>query len=410
MADISAHIILALNSFIAFFVISRFGVADARTVVALIFVLYNISYPIDSIFFGARVANFSREFVEVGAIFTLFISCFVFGAGIINCKLGSMRNYKNSVSIHASYKNLFLISIIVYFLCALVYWDIALADRNALYLEPVTSLMIAKSAVAIYFLAVIVTRIDQGKISPAILLPFIAFVVVEVLVFGDRRLVASCLLTAFVLVNSHHRVRLKFKHIVGCMFFAFVMLWVEITRYGGVFSEAILNGATNPSLGELGASWYVAMDIYRSVDISEVSSSSFIQSFGVLVPRFIWPDRPLAASQWFVQEFYPEIAAIGGGFAFSFPIEVLINLSIIGYIVFCFLFGLAIGVLAVSKSVVSRLSLCCIVFSIVFLPRMDSATILKSFLISFVLLALPWCGIFVRGMVFRRNLFVKKIE
>jgi oligosaccharide repeat unit polymerase len=62
----------------------------------------------------------------------------------------------------------------------------------------------------------------------------------------------------------------------------------------------------------------------------------------VLIPRFIWPNRPLSASENFVDTFYPGILESGGGYGLFFLIEGYWDFGIIGVFTYTMIFYLII--------------------------------------------------------------------
>lgn len=384
-------IFLAAHAFLIFASILRFGLADIRTVLLGMAALYANSYPIDGLFFDIATNGLpSNLIIEISLIFATFSILFFIGGNLtIKSKTKDEKPLHN-FDPNKLYNSLFGLSLLAYLLVGSQYWSLALLDRNALYLEPVTILALSKLAVSVYFVATIATKQANGKFSLVVIVGFLIFALVESFVFGDRRIVATSLIAWFVVANCHRRVNLKPTHLLYFFSLAFLFLFIETTRYGGNFLEAITSGGINPALGELGAPWFIAVNIYPDIAIEKASSYSFIEAFSVLIPRSVWPDRPMGASQWFANTYFPEIAAIGGGFAFSLLIEILINLSIIGFVVISFFFGISVANLARPRSTPQRLTLAIWLCSLAFFPRYDSATILKSLAIGYFLIFLPY--------------------
>ncbi len=62
----------------------------------------------------------------------------------------------------------------------------------------------------------------------------------------------------------------------------------------------------------------------------------------VLIPRFIWPNRPLSASENFVDTFYPGVLESGGGYGLFFLIEGYWDFGVIGVFIYTVFFYLII--------------------------------------------------------------------
>lgn len=164
-----------------------------------------------------------------------------------------------------------------------------------------------------------------------------------------------------------------------------IAIYVEYSRYGGEVSlgDGLNFSVLNPAIGELGAPWFVALDLASSGVIEE-GRNTILNSFGVLVPKIIWPGRPLGAAEWFVQEFYPSVAEQGGGFAFSFVIEVLLNFGWLGVLIVGVGLGWGAKVLMANLSWRGGAILVVFVLCFMFFPRYDVATIVKASCIGFM--------------------------
>jgi len=127
---------------------------------------------------------------------------------------------------------------------------------------------------------------------------------------------------------------------------------------------------------------------------------TYIQTFEMLVPRAIYPDRPLSQSEWFAQEVAPDVAAQGGGFSFSHIAEGYVNFGYIGVFMVCFGIGFFINCMVQyrrlhprSKSVVFLYGI--VSTSLIAMNRGDSAMVLKTLMLCTwlpALLAVLWLG------------------
>ncbi|MGE0442301.1 MAG: O-antigen polysaccharide polymerase Wzy [Gemmatimonadales bacterium] len=140
----------------------------------------------------------------------------------------------------------------------------------------------------------------------------------------------------------------------------------------------------NPANSEFGATLPTVGDIATAVPIQEPYrfGSTYLAAFGVVVPRALWPSRPQGAAEWYVQRFYPDVADIGGAFAFSPVAEAYLNFGKAGVVVVFLGFGLLVGLIdrffrsprAPAYAVAYGLS----VYSLLIFSRLDTATLVKS--------------------------------
>ncbi len=140
----------------------------------------------------------------------------------------------------------------------------------------------------------------------------------------------------------------------------------------------------NPSNQEFGTAVATTGDIASAVPAAEPYhlGATIPRSLGVLVPRALWPERPESLPEWYVRRFYPNVAEIGGGYAFSPVAEAWLNFGMAG-VVMSFL---AIG--ALLRAAECRLTApmppwaACLVAALLpwlfVFARLDSATMLKS--------------------------------
>ncbi len=154
-------------------------------------------------------------------------------------------------------------------------------------------------------------------------------------------------------------------------------------------SDAFTNTAEvvqrlNPANQEFGAAAATVGEIVVAVPSSEPYhwGATLPRAFGVLVPRAIWPGRPESLPAWYVRRFYPDIAAVGGGYAFSPVAEAWLNFGLAGVVVGFALIGAIIGAGEVYLAPGMAPWPICIYAAL--LPwlfsfaRLDSATMLKS--------------------------------
>lgn len=104
--------------------------------------------------------------------------------------------------------------------------------------------------------------------------------------------------------------------------------------------ELVLAAAVGGS--ELSHPFITAGEVLREREAAELGGASLVDGIAACLPRGLYPDRPLYLSEQFVRSNYAELAARGGGAAFSLVAEAWLNFgSLIGPA----LFGCAMGLL-----------------------------------------------------------------
>ena len=358
------------------------GLADLSFILPLVFFFYGNSYLIDYLLFNSYVEFIDETFFEIYIIFSSFIFLFALGAAL-NHALSRARSkihfhervYFKTTPIRVAY--LTLLAIYAYYFINL--YSIAISDRNQLYLNQNTLFSAIKIILPFYF--ILIWASSRKKINAFYLFSFIVFCASELFIFGDRRGVASALVSIFILHNRYKIIRINPKLILFSIIFIASMVYIERTRYGGDFFANADYSYLNPAVTELGAPWLVGLKIYNDIQFFTPKLDTFINSLLNLVPHVFWDDRPPGASALFVQEYFPDIAAQGGGFAYSFILELIINFSLFGYIILVFFMGFYISALNKFNSKAGTLSLVILTLTLVFLPRYDFATLLKSLII-----------------------------
>jgi hypothetical protein len=93
---------------------------------------------------------------------------------------------------------------------------------------------------------------------------------------------------------------------------------------------------------ELSHPFVTAGEVLRAREGAELHGSSLVDGVLACLPHGLWPERPLLLSEQFVRSNYADLAARGGGAAFSLVAEGWLDF---GSIVGPLLFGLACGAL-----------------------------------------------------------------
>jgi oligosaccharide repeat unit polymerase len=105
----------------------------------------------------------------------------------------------------------------------------------------------------------------------------------------------------------------------------------------------------------------------------------------------MWPNRPAGTAEWYAGEFYPDIWAKGGAFAFSPVAEAYLNFGVLGVPVVFFLLGALLAILEKALSAAGKprdtiliayalvAPLLCVFF------RFDSATLAKEVVVALMM-------------------------
>jgi oligosaccharide repeat unit polymerase len=246
------------------------------------------------------------------------------------------------------------------------------------------------------------TMAERDRRPPV--LPLVLFAVLALLLFriGLRRIVLE---TGLALVVVHHfyvrKVRLR-ALIAGAVAALLVFSVVGLAR--SYLAEG-LAGMTTRVTEEFGVAALIALvaePITVLLALTETMyqvpgqepfwlGRTFVEAFEILVPRPLYPDRPLAPSQWFVNLVDPVVAAAGGGYAYSLLAEGYLNFGVAGAVGVSVLQGVVVRTVVTYRRRApfsrSRLLVYAIAVSLsVSMIRGDFATLLK---VGIVSLALP---------------------
>lgn len=161
--------------------------------------------------------------------------------------------------------------------------------------------------------------------------------------------------------------------------------------------------------GESVANVVSFIDIFNNGNIIRPYDSRFysiINSYELLIPKFITERDFNGLNYWFVEKFYPEIFALGGGKGFSLIAEGLIIDRYIGpgiLLILCFLTIFLIKKLISlnsSYSYFSQIFMCAILLELFQLPRLTFAALLKAMVIfSFV----PIIAVFIFNYILKKH-------
>jgi len=228
------------------------------------------------------------------------------------------------------------------------------------------------------------------------LLPLILFVVLALLLFriGRRRVVLE---TGLALLTAHHfgvrRIRWPLLT-VGAVISLLVFAVVGLARaylaegFGGMVTRITneFGFVTTRSLMSEPVTILLALtETMYQVPGEEPFrlGRTFFEAFEILVPLPLYPNRPLAPSQWFVNLIDPAVASAGGGYAYALLAEGYLNFGIAGALAVSFLEGVLVRCVVTYRRLApfskSRILVYAIAVSLtVLMIRADFASLLKA--------------------------------
>lgn len=206
------------------------------------------------------------------------------------------------------------------------------------------------------------------------------FVVLDLLILGDRRLGLTLFLAAAPLVLRRQPRVLHLLALAGC---AVALLLYSVVRnapladWSGRFGGVDLLVQLSPAAAEFGvvaAIGGAVEDPYQLPADFPTYGDAFLQ----LLPRALLPDRPPAPSEWFVWHYFPDYAATGGSIAFSSVVEALGNGGLFGILFAGLTAGAVLALFGRMRILGAPLGLCFATFVFVFSMRMELAAILRN--------------------------------
>lgn len=211
-----------------------------------------------------------------------------------------------------------------------------------------------------------------------------AYVLQDLLIFGDRRLPLMALLATGALFM---RTRFTWRQItmstgaaVVLFAYGFVRNTPPSTWLGTLLSGDILY-VISPTSTEFGGLAIIGQSL-GGFSGKIWNFPTYFDAVLQVVPRSILPDRPLAPTEWFMDTFYPALSAAGASYAFNQVIEARLNAGILGIPVAGVLTGAAISYLGRLRYLDAPVGVALAVYIFTFSMRMDLASILRTAIIA----------------------------
>lgn len=402
--------------------------------IALSFFFYTVPVPLDYLCLGNAVES-EAEYVNAALLLSiLFIASFLIG---YYAPLKSEARYNlieknrlSDVSIKWWFPTLLVItglSLYLYYIFVICggfgqfVFEMSRIERFQLSKGQgwsISGLYLVQAGWLLFFVRSLIkaTKLDTRKRFNMVLLGHTLLFVLYMtffLLIGNRRQFILLGLSAIIIVLLFRKTNQGLLFVVGVLGVLVLQIYSKVRHYSTDPVELVwfLRDTFqlewfNFAFGEFGCQFKVMLNLLKDSALYELRwGSTYLDAFLILIPSFLFPDRPLPISEEYAMYYKPEYYDAGGGAAFSLIGEAYLNFGIVGPI----LLGLAMGLIArsvYSKICYGKLSETGIVSYALFLPllfhspRTDFASLLKITTLSLAL------GLFLPYMLYR--LFYKK--
>lgn len=259
------------------------------------------------------------------------------------------------------------------------------ADENSL-----LSLVRGILALALGVAAAILVAYERSHGQPLrfarfqLFLTLVAYVSVDLLILGDRRLPMMAILS--VATNFLPK-RLNWRQVLIGSFAVFTFIMYGFVRntppsqWMSIISSGDVVLALSPASNEFGGMSIIGEAIY-DFDRPAGDFPTYHEAFLQLVPKAILNDRPLSPTEWFARVYYPELATVGASFAFNQVIEAKLNAGIVGLVLAGFLTGAAIALCSRIRYSGVLIGIPIAVYIFTFSMRMDFASLLRTMIVA----------------------------
>lgn len=270
-------------------------------------------------------------------------------------------------------------------------------SRADLYAEEVASLTLMRGLLAVWLGLVAAALVAHESTigSKSVILRqwlyvlLFAYVMTDLLILGDRRLPLVAILGVLAVV---YRKSPSVRVLLSGLALATVFIIYGYVRNTPpenwpsiIFSNQIFL-TISPVSTEFGGMAIIGGAIV-DFDSLLLNFPPYSDALLQVIPRSFLVNRPMSPTEWFINSYYPELAATGASYAFNQVIEARINLGLMGIA--------AIGCLTGTLlSLISRITISGIAFGVpvaihIFSVsmRMDFASILRTSLMTFLGLA-----------------------
>lgn len=350
----------------------------------------------------------SYSFVEFLLLFWTLMGSKSFNISLISNLNSTLRNKSYSRLVYFTLSVLIILFVFIYiFKFILMYgFTIGGMSRGELFSDRSFILTLVKTALPVFIIAYLWlkkyyrneknTTLDYLVISLIII-----FSLFDILFKGDRRVVVS-LVVGIIGIYYLHKPLPK-KYIISGLIGA-----ISLYFYGAVRNRPLYMWSENlaytlskdfsPSSTEFGSFSLIAN--YLMKDEFFMLMPTLWSSFLSAIPGFIYPDRPLSSSLWFVKNYFTDIYMSGGGLAFNIIVDAVLNFGYFAPIVLS-LFYMSFFVLGKQKGEIGVLISALLIYSLTFSARFDFAAIFQMVFYGWAMLAF----VFLFALLFKKSKF-----
>jgi len=251
-------------------------------------------------------------------------------------------------------------------------------------------------------------KVVQSKTSLLIYWAFIGFY--SYIIFLTGRRAPLLFLFLGIAVFYHYSVKpfsLRKALTLGFSLFLVFIIWAQIraivpissaSEMGDYVQENINFGWFNPAKKGFGVPPYIIWKLMKGTSLEEYQlGKTYLQSFPILVPKVLYPSRPLGPAEWFALTYYPDYYNIGGGFGFSYLAESYLNFSIFGPFFISLIIGILFKMFDRYRSRQPKNNFSIFIYSItmpwiIWMFRSDFASMLKGYFLTYLIPAVVAVG------------------
>ena len=398
------QIVLAMQLFSGYYLIKTAIAYNGRTVNPLsLFVimssLYIFSGAVEACYLGNRLGLDEDLMIYYSQLGLVYLSMSLIGFIITSIK-DKFHNFAIDAGMIRIFRRANFFLLLAISISAISTFGLNIGDytRFEIYSSNITLMTFGRSVFVIWIVIYCVSIhareefLGQKMIRDRILagLMVLIYLGLDTLILGDRRLFVTGFLAAGVIIfpKKIGVVRGLVLSIVAAMFLLLGFVRNSpISRWGEILFDGDLAVAISPASNEFGGIAIIGSLVGRAESVAP-NFPNYLQSIGQQFPRAIYPDRPLAPTEWFAKNYFYDIYVDGGSYAFNSIIEANINGGLLAIVLIGFLLGVAIKKLTGVYFRGLPVGACLCVFIFCFSMRMDFSSILKTALHSSVGLAI----------------------
>jgi hypothetical protein len=216
-----------------------------------------------------------------------------------------------------------------------------------------------------------------------VVLGALALVAFDLLFFGDRRIVLCMLCGVAYLTLNRSRVLPWLIPAIALTLFALLLFAAvrsqPLDEWVGILTELDLYQYLTPVNLDFGGFPLIATDLLSASEPIVSEAPTYINSIAAAVPSALYANRPLAFSAWYVQTFYGDIAARGGGLASNWIMESFVNFGALGPALVGLATAAVLNRMCSARARWPRLNNAALLPSFAFLMRYDFTSFLQVF-------------------------------